>query len=120
MSTVSALNCYDAPSIFGGYFRFWCVPYQTFSEIHRISKKDLQLNPQLSMYCKLLKDTLMLLRNILGTAELVVNHSRRFIESSRSVDTLCTVSWRTANPEKRKTGEPWTQLLILLEDSTNL
>ncbi len=36
------------------------------------------------------------------TPELVVNHSRRFYESPRSSDTLCSVSWRTTNPEKNK------------------
>ncbi len=35
------------------------------------------------------------------TAELVVNHSRRFYESPRSIDTLCNVSRRTANPEEK-------------------
>jgi hypothetical protein len=54
------------------------------------------------------------------TAELVVNHSPRFIESPRSIDMLCSVSRRTANPEKRKIGEMQTQLSILLRDSTNL
>jgi hypothetical protein len=44
------LNIYEAPSIFGSYFKFWCASYQTFSEI-----RD-----------NCLKDTLMLLKNILG------------------------------------------------------
>jgi hypothetical protein len=58
----------------------------------------------------------MLLKNILGdTRELDVNHSRRFIESPRSIDTLCSVSQRTTDPEKRKIGEPRTQLSTLLE-----
>jgi hypothetical protein len=52
--------------------------------------------------------------------ELVVNHSRRFVESPRSIDTFFSVSRRTANLEKRKIGEPGTQLSILLGDSTNL
>jgi hypothetical protein len=54
------------------------------------------------------------------TAELVVNHSRRFYESLRSIDTLCSISGRTANPEKRKNGKLLTQLSILLGDFTNL
>jgi hypothetical protein len=41
---------YEAPSIFSSYCKFWCASYQTFSEI-------------LDNY---LKDTLMLLKNILG------------------------------------------------------
>jgi hypothetical protein len=64
-----------------------------------------------------LRDTFMLLKNILGAAELVVNHSRRFYDSPKSIDTLCSVSQRTANPEKRKIREPRTQLSILLGDS---
>ncbi len=44
------------------------------------------------------------------TAELVVNHSRRFYEFPRSIDTLCSISRRTANPEKRKIGEPRIRL----------
>jgi hypothetical protein len=46
------------------------------------------------------------------TVEFVVNHSRRFAESPRSMDTLCSVSRRTANPEERKIGETRTQLSI--------
>jgi hypothetical protein len=44
---------------------------------------------------------------------MVVSHSRRFVEfyeSPRSIDTLCSVSRRTANPEERKIGELRTQL----------
>jgi hypothetical protein len=33
-------NYYDSPSIFGSYFKFWCVSYQTFSEILQISEND--------------------------------------------------------------------------------
>jgi hypothetical protein len=54
------------------------------------------------------------------TEELVVNHSRRFYESPRSIDTFCNVSRKTAYPDKRKIGEPRTQLSIHLGDSTNL
>jgi hypothetical protein len=54
------------------------------------------------------------------TAELVVNHSRRFYESPRSIATLCSVSRGTANLEKGKIGESQTHLSILLGDSTNL
>jgi hypothetical protein len=49
--------------------------------------------------------------------EVVVNHSRRFLESPRSIDTLCSVSQRTATPEKRKIGEQRTRLSILLRIS---
>jgi hypothetical protein len=58
--------------------------------------------------------------NAVLTTELVVNHSRRFYESSRSIDTFCSISRRTAYPEKSKIGEPRTQLLIHLGDFTNL
>jgi hypothetical protein len=57
-----------------------------------------------------LKDTLMLLKNILG-------EPRNWLSN---IETPCSVSWRTANPEERKIGEPWTQLSILLGGSTNL
>ncbi len=33
-------NFYEAPSIFGSYFKFLCASYQSFSEILRISEKD--------------------------------------------------------------------------------
>ncbi len=34
--------------------------------------------------------------------ELVVNHSWRFYESKRSIDTFCSVPQRTGYPEKNK------------------
>jgi hypothetical protein len=36
------LNFNNVPSILNNYLKFWCVSGQTFSEIHRISEKDLQ------------------------------------------------------------------------------
>ncbi len=33
-------NFFEALSIFGNYFKFWCASYQTYSEIRRISEKD--------------------------------------------------------------------------------
>jgi hypothetical protein len=44
------------------------------------------------------------------TAALVVNYSRRFYESLRSIETLCSISWRTTNSEKGKLenrGDVW-------------
>ncbi len=63
------LSFNEAPSIWDRHFKFWCVSCQTFSEILRISEKDWQLNPRFSeiyLNCKLLWDTLMLWKNILG------------------------------------------------------
>jgi hypothetical protein len=105
------LNFYEAPSIFGSYFKFWCASYQTFSEILRISREGLT---------NVLKTRYVVEENSWRTTELVVNHSRKFVESPRSIDTLCSVSRRTANPEERKIEEPQTQLSVLLGDSMNL
>ncbi len=105
------LTFFEAPSIFGNCFKFWWASYQTFSEILRISEKDWQPS---------YRNAYVVGEHSQRTAELVINHSRRFVESPRSIDTLCSVSRRTANPEYRKIGEPRTQLSILLGDSTNL
>jgi hypothetical protein len=51
-------NFYEAPSIFGSYFKFWCASYQTFSS------RRFYESPRRIDNC--LKDTLMLLKNILG------------------------------------------------------
>ncbi len=83
-------NFYEAPLIFGNYFKFWCVSYQTFSEIRRISEKDWQLS---------YRNSCVVEEPSRRTAELVFNHSRKFYKSSRSIDTLYSVSRRTANPE---------------------
>jgi hypothetical protein len=59
----------EAPSIWDGYFKFWCVSCQTFSEILRISEKDWQLNlrsSEIYLNCQLLWDMLMLCKNVLG------------------------------------------------------
>jgi hypothetical protein len=34
--------------------------------------------------------------------DLVLNHSRRFVETPRSLNTICSVAWRTANPPKKE------------------
>ncbi len=114
---LSFSNCHEAPSIFGSYFKFWCLSYQTFSEIRRISEKDWQLNPWFS---KKERHSYVVEEHSRRTAELVVNHSRRFYESQISNDTLCNISRKTANPEKRKIGDPQIQLSILFGDSTNI
>ncbi len=49
-------NFKEGSSILYSYFGYWCVSYQTFSEILWISEKDWQR----------IEDTLMLLKNILG------------------------------------------------------
>ncbi len=88
--------------------------------ILRIYKKDWQRSPRFSgkfyLYCKLLTDMLILLKNILGKLQ----NQLSIIESPRSIDTLSSVSRRTAKPENRKIGEPRIQLSILLQDSKNL
>ncbi len=104
-------NFYEGPSILGNYFKFWCASYHTFLEIHRIPEKDWQLSERHAYVVE---------EHSRRTAELVVNRSWRFYEAPRSIDTLCSISWRTANPEKRKIREPQTQLSILLRDSTYL
>ncbi len=40
----------ECSSILYIYFKYWCVPYQTFSEILRISEKDWQLSPRFSNF----------------------------------------------------------------------
>ena len=87
------LTFFEAPLIFGNYFKFWCASYQTFSEIRRISEKDWQLS---------YRNAYVVEEHSRRTAELVINHSRRFYESPRSIDSLCSVSQRTANREKGK------------------
>ncbi len=57
-------NFYEAPSIFGNYFKFWCASYQTFSEICRISEKDWQLS---------YRNAYVVEERSRRTAELVVN-----------------------------------------------
>jgi hypothetical protein len=125
------LNFKEAPSIWDSHLKFWCVSVQTFSEILRISKKDWQLSPRFSeiyLNCQLLSDMLMLLKNILGEPRTVANPSprirdsvanpfQRFYESLRNINTLSSVSWRTANQKSTKIGEPQAQLSILLRDS---
>ncbi len=44
------LNFKEGSTILDSYFKYWCVPYQTFSEICRISKKDGQLSPRFSNF----------------------------------------------------------------------
>jgi hypothetical protein len=86
-------NLRQGPLILDSHFKNQCVSYQTFSEILRISEKDWQLNPRFFnkfyLYCKLLRETLMLLRTF---SEIL-----RIFESDY---TLCSVSRATANPEK--------------------
>ncbi len=40
----------EGSSILDSYFKYWHVPYQTLSEICRISEKDWQLSPRFSIF----------------------------------------------------------------------
>jgi hypothetical protein len=44
------LNFKEGSSILDSYFKYWCVSYQTFSDIWRISEKDWQLSPRFSNF----------------------------------------------------------------------
>ncbi len=44
------LNFKDCSPILYSYFKYWCVPYQTFSKILWISEKDWQLSPRFSNF----------------------------------------------------------------------
>ncbi len=61
------------------------------------------------------RDTLMLLRTFSGNSG--INHQSflEFYKSPRSIDSLCSISRRTANPDRRKIVEPWTQLSSLCQ-----
>jgi hypothetical protein len=74
------LNFKDASSIFDSNFKYWCVSYQTFSEIRRISKKDWQLSTRFSNF------SLFWVSGSLRNAAKGDNTSRRFIEPLRMID----------------------------------
>jgi hypothetical protein len=61
------LNFEEAPAIWGSHFKFWCVSFQTFSEILRISEKDWQLRTQLPILLRELGTQLPILLRELGT-----------------------------------------------------
>ncbi len=74
------LNCNDAPSILDDYFKLWCVSDHIFSEILRISEKDLQLSLWYSSFHRSLRN-----------ASYRVDAFRRFLESQRRIATESSV-----------------------------
>ncbi len=94
------LNFKDVPSILGSNFKYWCVLYQTFLEILRISEKDWQPSTWFSNF------SIFWVSGSLRNAAKGINTSRRFYESQRMFSNNISVSIR--------------QLSILLRDSTNL
>jgi hypothetical protein len=105
------LNFKDVSSIFGNYFKFWCVSYQIFSEIRRISEKDWQLSTRFSNF------SLFWVSGSPRNAAKGVNTSWRFAESPRMIDNQFSGSPRmffnNISVSKR-------QVSNLLGDSTNL
>jgi hypothetical protein len=57
----------------------------------------------------------MLLRTFSGNSGISHQSFLKFYESPKSIDSLCSISRRTANPERRKIVEPWTQLSSLCQ-----
>jgi hypothetical protein len=113
MNHVCFKNCYDAHSIFGGYLKFLCVSYQTFSEILRISKKDWQLN---SWFSNNQRHAYIVEEHSRRTAELVVNYSRRSYKSLRSIDTFAAFlrGPQTQKKENWRTGLSCQSFLEIL------
>jgi hypothetical protein len=87
--------------------------------IPKLLKYSTNLREGLTIESMILKKTtLILLKNIFGEPW---NYLSIILgDSTSSIDTICSVSWRIANPGKRKIGEPQTQLSVLLGDSMNL
>ncbi len=105
------LNFKDVSSILNSYFKYWCVSYQTFSEICRIFEKDWQLSTQFSNF------SLFWVSGSLRNAAKGVNTSRRFVESPRMIDNQFSGS-----PRKflNNISISIRQLSIFLGDSMNL
>ncbi len=74
------LNFKEGSSILDNYFQYWCVPYQTFSEIRRTSEKDWQLGPRFSNF------SFFWVSGPPRKAAKGVNTSRSFVESPRMID----------------------------------
>jgi hypothetical protein len=74
------LNFKEGSSILDSYFKYRCVPYQTFSEILQISEKDSQLSPRFSNF------SFFWVSGPLRNAAKGVNTSRRFYKSPRMID----------------------------------
>jgi hypothetical protein len=94
----------------------WCSFDSSFGAFHtKPSRRFIQSPRRIDNWIcgyPINRDTLLFVEeHSRRTEELVVNYSRRFSESRRSIDTLCSISLGTTNPEKRKIGEPWIQLV---------
>jgi hypothetical protein len=74
------LNFKECPLILDSYLQYWCVPYQTFSEICRISEKDWQLSPQLSNF------SFFWVSGPPRNVAKGINTFRRFVEPPRMID----------------------------------
>ncbi len=105
------LNFKEGSSILDSYFKYWCVPYQTFSEICRISEKDSQLSPRFSNFF-----FFWVSGPPRNTAK-GVNISRRFYKSPRMIDNQFRSSPRMFF---NNISVSIRRLSILLGDSTNL
>ncbi len=100
-------NYKDAPFIWDSQCKFQCLSCQTFSEILRISEKDWPLSLQFSknvyLYCKLLGDMIILLKNILKEPQ-----TCQFLLEVKKLQEVCTplssVSRGTVN---KKNHENW-------------
>ncbi len=98
------LNFKDVSSILDSNFKYWCVPYQTFSEIRRISEKDWQLSTRFSNFSLFwVSGSPRNAAKGVSTSQMIDN---QFSGSPRMFFNNISVSIR--------------QLSILLGDSTNL
>jgi hypothetical protein len=70
----------EIPSVWDSQSRYWCVSYQSFSEIHRISEKDWQRSSQSSNF------PFFWFSGPLGNVAKGINTYRRFYESPRMMD----------------------------------
>jgi hypothetical protein len=87
------LNFKDGLLISDSHFKLSCFSCQTLSEILKISEKDWQLNlwfsKKFSFYCRLLEETLMLLKNILRESQTQLSILLRVSKNLREVFILC-------------------------------
>jgi hypothetical protein len=105
------LNFKEGSSVLDSYLKYWCVPYQTFSEILRISEKVWQLSPRFSNF------SFFWVSGPPRKAAKGVNTSRRFYESPRMIDNQFRGSPRMFS---NNISVSLRQMSILLGDSTNL
>jgi hypothetical protein len=106
-----ANNYKDVSFILDSNFKYWCVSYQTFAEILRISEKDWQLSKRFSNF------SLFWVSGPPRNAAKGVNNSRRFYESPRMIDNQFSGSLRMFF---NNISISIRQLSILLGDTTNL